>query len=109
MSQLRRTRSGLFSIAQAHDLDRLDNVRLVAMEEATRLPQITASDEHLTMVRNGLQLPPASIGIPPEAYERAMLLSAAGKLVAVVHVDTERNKTVYDRVFGVGPGGIPRE
>lgn len=108
MSELRRTRSGLFTIAQAHDLDRLDNLRLVTMEEATRLPQITASDEHLTMVRNGLQLPPATLGIPPEAFERAMLMNTAGKLVAVVHVDTERNKTIYDRVFGVGPGGVPR-
>jgi tRNA pseudouridine55 synthase len=109
MTELRRTRSGVFTLAMAHDLDRLDNFRLVAMEEATKLPRFTASDELITKVRNGLQLPPAAFGVPAEAYERFMLLDSTGKLVAVSHVDTERDKVLYDRVFYVGPGGVVRE
>jgi tRNA pseudouridine55 synthase len=37
MAELRRTRSGMFTLAQAHDLDRLDNCRLVPLEQATQL------------------------------------------------------------------------
>jgi tRNA pseudouridine55 synthase len=106
MSELRRTRSGVFTLAQAHDLDRMDNFKLVPMEESTRLPRITASDELVTKVRNGLQLPPATFGVPAEAYDRFMMLDATGRLVAVAHVDTARDKVIYDRVFFVGPGGV---
>lgn len=109
MTELRRTRSGVFTLDMAHDLDRLDNVRLVAMEVATKLPRFGASDEVVTKVRNGLQLPPAVFGVPPEAYERFMLLDPGGRIVAVCHVDTERDKVIYDRVFFVGPGGVVRD
>jgi tRNA pseudouridine55 synthase len=109
MTELRRTRSGVFTLDMAHDLDRLDNFRLVAMEQATKLPRVTASDELITKVRNGLQVAPAVLGIPAEAYARCMLLDTSGRLVAVAHVDTERDKVIYDRVFFVGPGGVPHD
>jgi len=95
MTELRRTRSGVFTLAQAHDLDRLDNVRLVAMTEATRLPRVTAASELVTKIRNGLQLPQELFGSP--TAERFQLLDETGGLVAVAHV--ERDKLVYDRVF----------
>ena len=111
MTELRRTKSGVFTLDMAHDLDRLDGFRLVAMEAATKLPRITAADELVTKVRNGLQMPPDLFGIPREIYERFLLVDTTGKLVAVCHVDTTREpgKVIYDRVFFVGPGGVVRE
>jgi tRNA pseudouridine55 synthase len=97
MTELRRTRSGTFTLAQAHDLDRLDNCRLVPLEEATQLPIVTASADHVTKIRNGLQMPPEMLGVTPEIYEKFQLFDEARKLVAVAHVD--RNRVIYDRVF----------
>ena len=95
MTELRRTRSGVFTLAMAHDLDRLDNPRLVAMTEVTRLPRVSATAEQVTRIRNGVQLPQELFGSP--TAERFQLLDEAGGLVAVAHV--ERGKLVYDRVF----------
>jgi tRNA pseudouridine55 synthase len=97
MTELRRTRCGNFTIEMAHDLDRLDNYRLVSMLDATRLPRVTLAAEHVPKVRSGLQLPPATIGASPEMYERFMMVAPDGTLVAVGHV--EEQKTLYDRVF----------
>jgi tRNA pseudouridine55 synthase len=95
MTELRRTRSGVFTLAEAHDLDRLDNPRLVAMTEATRLPKVVAPADAVPKVRSGLQLPPDVFGAPKDV--RFQLLDEAGSLVAVAHV--EGHKVVYDRVF----------
>jgi tRNA pseudouridine55 synthase len=95
MTELRRTRSGAFTLAQAHDLDRLDNPRLVAMTEATRLPKVTAPADLVPRIRSGVQLPPELFGAPEDG--RFQLLDEAGALVAVAHV--EGAKVVYDRVF----------
>jgi tRNA pseudouridine55 synthase len=95
MSELRRTRSGVFTLAMAHDLDRLDDPRLVAMTEATRLPKVVAPQPLVPKVRSGVQLP-AELFDSPTA-ERFQLLDEAGALVAIAHV--EREKLVYDRVF----------
>jgi tRNA U55 pseudouridine synthase TruB len=99
MTELRRTRSGRFSLAMAHDLDRLDDLRLVPMHEATALPAVIAPAELVPRVRSGLQLAPELFGVPPENYERFQLLDPAGELVAVAHVEDHR--VIYDRVFGV--------
>lgn len=95
MTELRRTRSGVFTLAQAHDLDRLDTLRLVAMTEATRLPKVTAPADLVPKIRSGLQLPPELFAAPKDV--RFQLLDEAGSLVAVAHV--EGHKVVYDRVF----------
>jgi len=97
MSELRRTRCGVFKLAQAHDLDRLDGFTLVPMEASTRLPRVVAAAELVTKVRNGLQMPPDVLGVRPEDYDRFQLLDSAGQIVAVGHV--EANKVLYDRVF----------
>lgn len=97
MTELRRTRSGVFTLAQAHELDRMDNYRLVPMEDATRLPKVALTAELVTKVRNGLQLPPAVLGIPAEAHERVLLLDEAQRVLSVAHVENDR--TLYDRVF----------
>jgi len=97
MSELRRTRSGLFSLADAHDLDRLDNCRIIPMEQATRLPRVAIEAELVHKVRSGLQMPPAMLGVPPEAFERVLLLDEMQRLLAIAHVEGDR--TLYDRVF----------
>ncbi|HUS28428.1 MAG TPA: tRNA pseudouridine(55) synthase TruB [Kofleriaceae bacterium] len=97
MSELRRTRSGTFTLAQAHDLDRMDNCRIVPLEQATKLPIVIASDDHITKIRNGLQMPPDVLGVAPEIFQKFQLFNEARKLVAVAHVD--RNRVIYDRVF----------
>lgn len=99
MTELRRTRSGRFTLAMAHDLDRLDNFRLVPLAEATGLPAVVAPAELVPRVRSGLQLPPELLGVPPENYERFQLLDPEGGLVAIAHVEDHR--VIYDRVFGV--------
>ena len=97
MAELRRTRSGTFSIAQAHDLDRMDNYRLIPLEEATQLPIVVAPAEHIPKIRSGLQMPPEMLNVPPENYEKFQIFDESRKLVAVAHVDVYR--VVYDRVF----------
>ena len=99
MTELRRTRSGVFTLAMAHDLDRLDNVRLVPLTEATQLPKVISPAELVPRVRSGLQLPPEMFPVPPENYERFQLLDPDRQLVAIAHVEDHR--VVYDRVFGV--------
>ena len=101
MTELRRTRSGVFTLAMAHDLDRLDNPRLVAMTEATPLPRVTVPAELEHRVRSGVQLPPETFAIAPEIYERFQMLDERGELVAIGHVETraERARVLYDRVF----------
>lgn len=97
MTNLRRTRSGVFTIDQAHDLDRLDNYRLVGLVEATRLPKVTSPAELVSKVRSGLQLPPEMFSIAPGIYEKFQMLDDEGKLVAICHVEDHR--VIYDRVF----------
>lgn len=97
MTELRRTQSGVFTLAQAHDLDRMDHVQLIAMTAATRLPRVTVAAEYVPKIRVGLQLPPEVLGVPPEMYERFLILDSAGELLSVAHV--EGKKVLYDRVF----------
>lgn len=97
MTELRRTRSGVFTLAQAHDLDRMDGVRLIPMIEATKLPRVTVAAEHVPKIRSGLQLAPEILSVPADVYERFLLVDPAGELVSVAHV--EGHKVVYDRVF----------
>jgi tRNA pseudouridine55 synthase len=97
MAELRRTRSGAFTLAMAHDLDRLDDLRLVAMVEATQLPRVTLRADLVPRVRSGLQLAPEVVGVVAGNEQRFQLLDPDGRLVAIAHV--EGNKTLYDRVF----------
>jgi tRNA pseudouridine55 synthase len=97
MTELRRTRSGVFTLAQAHDLDRLDNPHLVPMTEATRLPTVVTPDALLHRVRSGVQLPPEALAIAPEIYKRFQIVDESGVLVAIGHID--RARIIYDRVF----------
>lgn len=99
LSQLRRTRSGAFSIARAHPLEGLDGSCVVAMETALTLPVIAAPDERLSRIRSGLQLETAQVpGTEAiEVGQRFQLRDATGNLVAIAHVQDGRLR--YDRVF----------
>jgi tRNA pseudouridine55 synthase len=99
MTELCRTRSGVFTLSMAHDLDRMDNVRLVPLTEATQLPKVISPAELVPRVRSGLQMPPEMFAVPPENYERFQLLDPELRLVAIAHV--ENHRVIYDRVFGV--------
>ena len=99
LTELRRTRSGAFSVAQAHSLDHLDSSCVLPMESAVSLPIVAAPDGLISRIRSGLQLAteliPATEVIP--IGQRFQLHDAAGHLVAIAHVS--RGHLVYDRVF----------
>jgi tRNA pseudouridine55 synthase len=102
VAELRRTRSGRFSIDQAQAIDELDPARLVALPDATALPRVAAPAEHVERIRSGVQLPPERLGLS-EIPERFQILDESGALIAVAHVEAQR--VVYDRVFAPGPTG----
>jgi tRNA pseudouridine55 synthase len=95
LAELRRTRSGRFTLDQAVTLDRLAEATLVPPECATDLPRATVPDALIAQVLSGVQLPPNALGA--EGYEVFQLLTEGGTLLAVAHADAGR--TVYDRVF----------
>ncbi len=127
MTELRRTQSGRFTLAMAHDLDRMDHITLVPLEQATALPIVVSPADLVPKIRSGLQLPPELFGVPPELFgvppelraaprelpaaapagqagvtethKRFQLFDPERRLVAIAHV--EANRVVYDRVFGV--------
>ncbi len=99
MTELRRTRSGLFTIEQAIRLDRVgvDDLRphLVRMSAAISLPRVVARAELHGAIRSGLQLPVETF--TTEKLERFQLVDETDLLLAIVHV--EDGKVIYDRVF----------
>jgi tRNA pseudouridine55 synthase len=97
MAELRRTRSGVFTLDRAQPIDALDPARLIGMVEATSLPVVAVGPELVGRVRSGVQLPPAALAIDPENYERFQIVEQGHRLVAIAHV--ERERVVYDRVF----------
>src|SRR5207253_1372082 len=59
LAELRRTRSGRFAIAQAIPMDRVAQItaaELVALVDATELPQIQIDEPTIHAVRSGIQL-----------------------------------------------------
>jgi tRNA U55 pseudouridine synthase TruB len=104
LAELRRTRSGRFTIEQAVPLDRIGEAALVPPEQAIELARATVPDALVAQVLSGVQLPAASFGLSDST--QFQLLDEQGRLLAVVHAAAGR--TVYDRVFpelvGRGPG-----
>lgn len=96
LSELRRTRSGLFSIDQAQLLTALDPSRLFSIEDVLRLPAVTVTTDLVPFVRSGLQLRLDQLPPIPETPQ-FQLIDEACKVVAIVHADA--GKIIYDRVF----------
>ena len=99
LTELRRTRSGLFTLAQAIRLDRvgIDDLtpHLIPMSAATNLPTVVAAADLHGQIRSGLQLPVERF--TTENLERFQLVAEGGRLLAIVHV--EAGVVFYDRVF----------
>ncbi len=99
MTELRRTLCGRFSIAQAVTLEQSATSdvfpHLIAMIDATDLPRVVVDEPVFPMIRNGVQLPVASL--TTENHERFQLVDGQGKLHAIVHVEDAR--IIYERVF----------
>jgi len=96
LAELRRTRSGLFSIDQAQQLGALDPTRLFPIEAVLRLPAVTTPAALVPFVRSGLQLELAQLQGVPEAPQFQMV-DEAKKVVAIAHAAA--GKIIYDRVF----------
>jgi tRNA pseudouridine55 synthase len=95
LAELRRTRSGRFTIDQAVALDRLHEATLVPPHAASDLPRVTVPAALVGRVYSGVQLPVALLGA--HDLEQFQLVDESGTLIAFAHPDAGR--TVYDRVF----------
>jgi tRNA pseudouridine55 synthase len=95
LAELRRTRSGRFTLEQAVPLDRLQEAKLVPPHEASGLPRVTVPAALITRIYNGVQLPPAALGA--EGLERFQMVTEDGTLLGFAH--PEAGRTVYDRMF----------
>ena len=83
LSQLRRTRAGKLTLAQAVTLDDLDLGKLIPLEQIADLPKHEVSDELIVRIRNGIQMPVETFGALPAG--EVQLVSHAGELVAIAH------------------------
>jgi len=97
LAELRRTRSGMFTIEQAQTLDALDPARIIRYQTALRLPAVVTPDPLVAKVRSGLQLPIALLPGLVEERGQVQLVDERGDLVAIAHA--AGGKAVYDRVF----------
>jgi len=101
LTQLRRTRSGRFTLAQAVAFDRLGDPDLreliIPLAEVTALPSITVPEPMRKHALSGVQFAVEAWGELPEKAERFQLVDERGRLIAIVHF--EAGKTIYDRVF----------
>lgn len=95
LTELRRTRSGRFTIDDAVPLDRIGEATLVPPEQAIALPRATVPDALVKQVLSGVQIPASTIGI--SNAKQFQLLDEMGQLLAVAHA--EAGRTVFDRVF----------
>jgi tRNA pseudouridine55 synthase len=99
LAELRRTRSGRFSLAQSVRLDALDRAtgaaHLVAPADALALPVAHAAEEVLKPILSGVQLALEAVGA--EELLQFQIVDPRGGLVAIAHA--ENGRIVYDRVF----------
>jgi tRNA pseudouridine55 synthase len=95
LGELRRTRSGRFTIEQAVTLDRLLDAPLIPPALATGLPRVTVPRSCVRQVLGGVQLPVASLGA--EGLEQFQIVDEDDVLLAVAH--PAHGRTIYDRVF----------
>jgi hypothetical protein len=83
LADLRRTRSGKFTIEQAVPLDRLAQATLIPPAQATDLPSVTVPRALVAQVMSGVKLPVTAFGAGGLA--RFQLVDEAGRLLAIAH------------------------
>lgn len=97
LGELRRTRSGKFTIAQAITLEQLADdlsAHLIPLGRVLDLPRVVAKSFQLQAIRDGLQLPIEELGGNSEPFQ---IVDEVDQLVAIAHGNGKR--AVYDRVF----------
>jgi tRNA pseudouridine55 synthase len=98
LTELRRTRSGRFTIEQAVRLEALPTLdleaHLIRLADATDLRRVVANDAQLRLIRSGVQLPLIDLGGNPELFQ---VVDPEDRLVAIAHGVNQT--VVYDRVF----------
>jgi tRNA pseudouridine55 synthase len=98
LGELRRTRSGRFTLADAVALDaRLPETapaRLIAPSAALALPVVAIPAELVPKIVAGQQLPVTVLGTTESHFQ---IVDSAGELRAVAHV--EAGRVVYERVW----------
>lgn len=97
VAELRRTRAGAFTLAQAAMLDHIASARLVGMVEATRLPVVAVDAALEPRIRSGVQDMVGQLAGLPEEGTRFQLVMTGDRLLAIARV--EAGRVVYDRVF----------
>jgi len=99
LAELRRTRSGRFTIEQAVPLDGIADLDLasylIPLGLATDLPRVVAKPTQVGPIRSGLKLPLETI--TDQNYQLFQLVDEQGRLVAIAHPDA--GLVAYDRVF----------
>jgi tRNA pseudouridine55 synthase len=97
LSELRRTRSGVFTIGQAQALDALDPAGILPLTAGLRLPVVMVPAELAPRVISGVQLASDVLaGVPGEDVVFQMVDESAD-ILAIARVRAGR--IVYDRVF----------
>lgn len=99
LAELRRTRSGRFTLADAIPLDRVGERGgpvLIAMSQAISLPAVIAPEALMAQVRSGVQFAPELLGA--ENFEKFQIVAEDGRMLAIAH--PAEGKVIYDRVFG---------
>ena len=97
LAELRRTRSGAFTLADARPVEALGGARLFGLIEATRLPVVAVSAELEPKIRSGVQyIADQLAGLPPEG-QRFQMVIGGDRLLAIARL--EGRKVIYDRVF----------
>ena len=97
VAELRRTRCGAFTLAQAVAPDHVASARLVGMVEATRLPVVPVGAEVEPKIRAGLQDLVGELAGAPEEGVRFQVVGSGDRLLAIARV--EAGRVLYDRVF----------
>ena len=94
LTQLRRIRSGRFTIDQAVPFERLGDAVLIPPEQALDLERVVVPAPLISKVLSGAPLAPQTLGAQSKQFQ---LVDGLGRLLAVAHAEASR--TVYDRVF----------
>ena len=97
LSELRRTRSGIFRIEQAQRLDQLDPARMIPLNQILTLPAVVTPDALVHVVRSGVQQIVDKLPAIPVGVKQFQLVEESGELLAIVH--EEAGRIIYDRVF----------
>ena len=96
LAELRRTRSGRFTLDQATRLEDVASGPILPLAEVTGMPTIVVPERMLKHALSGVQFDERTWGPLPKA-ERFQMVDEQGRLIAIIHF--EDGKTLYDRVF----------